>query len=114
MSTIKAGDKVTIYSGGRRGAGWAGEVVKVGRTLAHIRYHGRVETFRLDSQVKTGMQTGPRTYFKTADDTALRKRREAAEALLKEHHITLEHRGTFTLEQVEALADVARTFGTDR
>jgi hypothetical protein len=111
MTPIKAGDTVSIHTG-RRGGAVTGEVVKIGRTLAHIRYHGRTETFRLDTQIMTGPQIGYATYYETAEDAILRERREAALATLKEHDIEIRmgRERNFALEQIEALAEVARTF----
>ena len=55
MTGIKAGDEVRVYdvnsAPARRGQhdpGEPGKVVKVGRTLVHIEYFHRTETFRIE------------------------------------------------------------------
>ena len=67
MTPIRAGDEVRVFSR-RRGGNDSepGVIVKVGRTLVEVRWHGHVEKFRIGRR--------------------------------------------FTLDQIEALAEVARTF----
>ena len=72
MSDYKVGDPVTVYRHTRgRDDGDPGEIVKVGRTLVHIRTGRITETFRMDTQVQTGPEYGYSTYFRTPEEVAL-------------------------------------------
>lgn len=113
MSTIKVGDPVRVYLNTRHDQG---EVVKVGRILATIQVGNRTYEFRLDTQRFTGRQVGSGTYFRTMEQVALEERRASAENAL--HRIGLQftasgHRDRLTLEQIEALAEVAKSTTTD-
>jgi hypothetical protein len=112
MTAIKVGDEVVVTSRRRRDvARYPGEIVKVGRALVQIRSNGRVETFRIDTGVINDKYGG--SWFETPEDATRRERKAAAQSVLREHHITLDFsRHRFTLEQVEALAEVARSFTT--
>lgn len=114
MTPIQVGDEVRVYFNARRGSGGErGEVVKVGRKLAMIRAGGRDHEFRLDTQRSNGPQYGHGTSFRTMEQVALSERRSGAEGILRDAGVELSHRKDFTLEQIEALAEVARTFGKD-
>lgn len=114
MTTLQVGDEVRVFdvNGSRRGqpeGGYVGHIVKVGRTLAHIEYKGWTETFRLDNGRRN--DNYGHQWFKTLEQAALDERRSVAEAVLRNVGVELSHRRSFTLEQIEALAEVAKTFG---
>lgn len=113
--TLKVGDEVRVFdvNGKRIGQpedGWIGTVTKVGRTLVYIEYAGRTDKF----EMATG--TGPDAYrhrsFLTAQHAADTARRRAAEDSLREFGITVAYpkRDHFTTDQLEALADLVRSF----
>lgn len=114
MGDLKVGDEVRIFdqNGRRMGqpdSGWPGTVAKIGRTLVHIECRGRTSQYRLDSHRNSdGFK-----WFSTLDEVAEMERAERARQTLREHRITLDFGHGLTLEQVEALADVARTFGKE-
>lgn len=109
MSEVKRGDAVVVLGqAGRAAAGIPGVVVKVGRKLATIRAGGRDDTFRLDTRVINNPYA--RLRFETPEDADRILRDRAARSLLRRCGIELNFRFTYTLEQVEALAEVAATF----
>lgn len=109
MTGYNVGDEVIVYANVRRdGTGDRGEIVKVGRTLVHIRYRGWVQPFRMDTQHSNDKQYGHGTYFRTLEEDALVRRRADAEGYLRKHGIDLSTRARFTLEQAEALAEVVK------
>jgi hypothetical protein len=111
VNDYKVGDEVVVYANTRPGGpGQPGEIVKVGRTLLHIRYGGHEQAFRMDTQCTNEVQYGHGTYFRTPEEDALVKRRADAERLLRERGVELSNRATFTLEQIEALAEVVRNW----
>jgi hypothetical protein len=119
MDTIKPRDEVRVFdtNGSRVGqpeGGWLGIVVKVGRTLAHIDYgdaRERIETFRL-SDGRRNDDNG-RRYFLTLEQIAERERRATAIAVLKKRRIVLDHGHGLTTEQIEALAEVVKTWDSE-
>jgi hypothetical protein len=116
VSEIKAGDEVRVFDRngpghGQPSGGWPGTVTKVGRTLIHVEYgNGRAEKFRKDTGCAPNAYSSP--WIRTPEQVALAERGAAAGAILREHHITLGYARSLTLEQIEALAEVARTFTT--
>jgi hypothetical protein len=109
MTDVKKGQEVRIFDvnsrhRGDRGDGWPGKVEKVGSKLAHINYHGRTETFRLDNQRRNdpyGYQ-----WFRTLGQIEEDNRRRAALDILRSHHVELGLQCTLSLEQIEAIAAV--------
>jgi hypothetical protein len=89
---------------------YAGEIVKVGRILVDVRYNGRVVKFLQSTQRALGTRAGPAIYFRIPDDTDRQDRAQAARQALARHGVELSPRHTFTIEQVEALAEVIRTW----
>jgi hypothetical protein len=87
--SIKVGDEVRVfYSDGRErrnrpADGYPGEVVKVGRTLVTIRWHGGEDAFRLDTG-RLNDRYGNTAYFLTPAQAEADRRQDAALALLKE------------------------------
>jgi hypothetical protein len=109
MSDYKVGDEVVVYANVRRdGSGEPGEIVKIGRTLVHIRYRGWVQAFRMDTKRSNEKQYGHGTYFRTLEEDALVGRRAEARQFLRQHGIELSAHAEFTLEQVEALAEAVK------
>ena len=113
MTTIKAGDEVRVFSR-RRGGNDSepGVIVKVGRTLVEVRWHGHVEKFRIDTRIVNDSYGS--VWFETPADTDRRERTTAAQEVLIAAGIELSYRRRFTLEQIEALAEVARTFTDEK
>ena len=114
MTPIQVGDEVRVFDvNGRRmnqpEGGWIGHVKNVGRTLAHIDYPGGrgTEGFKLSD----GQRPGGRRWFKTLDRVARDDRMCAAQDILIAVGVELNYRNRLTLEQIEALAEVAKTFG---
>jgi len=127
MTPIKAGDEVRVFdvNGKRRNmplGGWPAEVVKVGRALVTIRCAGNhgEQVFRLDSQQAN--DNYGHQWFRMLDEVALMQRRSAAIGALRAIGLSFTSSGyqdRLTLDQIEALAEVARTFtdsptGSDR
>jgi hypothetical protein len=88
----------------------AGEIVKVGRTMVDIRYLGRVVKFSRKTQLALGTETGPKICFRTTADIDGWDRVAAARQVLVRHGVELSPLRTFTVEQVEALAEVVKTW----
>jgi hypothetical protein len=93
-----------------RGRTYAGEIVKVGRILVDISYLGRVVKFSRNTQRALGTETGPAISFRIGEDTGRHDRMQAAQQLLASHGVELSPDHTFTVEQVQALAEVVRTW----
>jgi hypothetical protein len=111
VSDYKVGDPVVVYANSRRdGSGLPGEIVKVGRTLLRIRYGGFEQAFRMDTKHSNEVQCGYGTYFRTPEEDVLVKRRADAENFLRERGVELSNRRSFSLEQIEALAEVVRNW----
>jgi hypothetical protein len=109
MTDIKAGDEVRVFSrSGRDPKPDPGTIVKVGRTLVEVRYLGRVEKFRIDTR-RINDNYGD-VWFETPEDADRREREIAACVVLRDAGIEFRLGRRFTLEQVEALAEVARSF----
>lgn len=108
MSTsFEAGQAVSIR---HRDRTYTGEIVKVGRILVDIRYNGRVVKFLQNTRRALGTRAGPAIYFGVPDDADRRYRARQARQLLASHGVELSPRRTFTVEQVEALAEVISTW----
>ena len=113
MGEIKPGDEVRVFSRRRRDSqSDPGEIVKVGRTLVEVRWLGRIEKFRIDTRVINDGYGS--VWFETPADTDRRERTTAAQEVLIAAGIELSYRRRFTLEQIEALAEVARTFTDEK
>jgi hypothetical protein len=93
-----------------RGRSYAGEIVKVGRILVDIRYLGRVVKFSQNTQRALGTETGPAISFRIAADIDRHERMQAAQQLLASHGVELSPDHTFTIDQVQALAEVVKTW----
>lgn len=113
MMDVKVGDEVFVHdvNGHRRGQpehGWPGEVVEVRRTLFTVKVRGQMRTFRLENGVEND-KFGHRS-VKTREQMEAGQRHSAALADLKAHGISLTSGHHLTAGQLEALAEVARTF----
>ena len=121
MTGIKAGDEVRVYdvnsAPARRGQhdpGEPGKVVKVGRTLVHIEYFHRTETFRIEDGRRN--DNYGHQWFLTLEQAEVKDRRRAAEDALRSVGLQFTSSGrrdSLTLEQIEALAEVARSFSPE-
>jgi hypothetical protein len=108
---IKVGDEVRVYFNSRT-AGQLGEVVRIGRTRLTVRVNGRNEDFYIETQQGVGPQSGYGTRFRTMADEAEYERRQTALATLKARNVEprMGYERSFTTEQIEALAEVVKTF----
>lgn len=128
MSDIKVGDEVRILKHSTRYSsfpedGYTGTVTKVARkyaTAAYVRQRTAYPAGPVEETVEFDMQTGRvrdnsanyGIYVQTAEQYEHDQRRSAAMAVLTAHHIELKlgHARSFTLEQIEALAEVVKTW----
>lgn len=109
--SIGQGVRVRGRNGNRPGqprGGWPGEVVRIGRTLVDIVSGAGKMDFRIDSQ-KSNDDVGYYS-FKTLEQAALDDRLDTAVETLRASKVTLGFGHGLTLEQIEELADVVRTF----
>ncbi len=104
---LEVGQAVSVSDRGRT---YAGEIVRVGRIQVDIRYLGRVVKFSQNTQRALGTETGPGIYFRIPDGTDSQDRIQAARQVLASHGVELSPRHTFTARQVEALAEVVKTW----
>lgn len=117
MLNVKVGDEVIVSKGGPRGGRYPATVTSVRRKLFTIRCAAswldgdyRLDNGRLNSGEHYGY--GPPRVV-TLEQQKLQDRRSDAVAVLEQHHIRLDPQNKLTLEQIEALAQVARTFSAD-
>lgn len=113
MGDIKLGDEVRVFdvNGSRMGQpedGWPGKVVRVGRKLVDITYGGRVQTFTIADRLSSDRYN--HQYFQTPEEAALDARRDEALKTLRDRRVSLGHGKTFTVEQIEQLAALVRSF----
>lgn len=108
---LEVGEQVRIFdvNGKRLGQpveGWPGEIVKVGRKLAHIHYNGGVRTFDIETRQRNDDFHHQR--FETSED----RQRSASVDFLCLQGITVAYgrRSNFTNAQIEALAALVRSF----
>jgi hypothetical protein len=116
MNDLRVGDEVRVFdvNGRRMGqpeGGWPGTVTRVGRTLMDVSYNNRTETFRRDSGARHNDGYGHRR-VKTLEQVAQDARRAEAVEALSKHGVELRWGFKLTIEQLEALAEVARSFPT--
>jgi hypothetical protein len=104
---LEVGQAVSVIDRDRT---YAGEIVRARRIVVDVRYLGRVVKFWRNTQRALGTETGPPIYFRTPDDIDGQGRTQAARHLLASHGVQLSPRRTFTVEQVEALAEVVKTW----
>jgi PPOX class probable F420-dependent enzyme len=104
---FEVGQAVSVSDRGRT---YAGEIVKAGRFQVNIKYLGRVVMFSRVTQVALGTESGSVISFTTPADVAGQDRIRAARQVLARHGVELSPRHTFTAGQVEALAEVVKTW----
>ena len=120
LQNLKVGDEVRVLdTNGRRvgqpDGGWIGRVEKVGRTLATVSYPGcrpaEGEKFSMTDGYKPNDAYRHR-HIHTVEEIALSDRRSVAIGVLREHNIELKlgRANSVTLEQLEALAEVVKTW----
>jgi len=116
MLNVTVGQEVRVFRGDRRspGEGQSGTVVRVGRRLFDVETdnagYPQVDTYRLETGYIHSVYG--REYVLTLEGVALAHRRQAAEDTLKDRRVILDPMRSrkLTTEQLEALAEVARTF----
>lgn len=115
MPEIARGDEVIVYETG--GSSFAATVTGVGRKLFTIKCDA---ASRLDGdyRVDTGRRNDGKTrgsgpYVLSMEEWNRRQRLQDVIATLATHGIKLKHNHQLTLEQVEALAQLVRTFTQD-
>lgn len=116
MLNVKIGDEVIVHETGRGGRSWSATVTEVRRKLFTIKCDASWLNgdYRLDTGKLNGGSTvgyGP-TYVLTVEEEDRRQRQVDALAMLSKHRINLDYGHKLTLEQVEALAEVARSFAS--
>jgi hypothetical protein len=104
---FEVGQAVSIRD---RGCTYAGEIVRVGRALVDIRYLGRVVRFVRNTQCALGTEVGRPIRFTIPDDMDGQDRIREARQVLASRGVELSPRHVFTARQVEALAEVVRTW----
>jgi hypothetical protein len=120
FGNLRVGDEVRVLdTNGRRvgqpDGGWIGRVEKVGRTLVTVSYPGcrpaEGEKFSMSDGYHPNDPYRHR-HIHTADEIERQARRAAAIGVLREHHIELKlgRDRSFTIEQLEALAEVVKTW----
>lgn len=126
MTYIQPGDEVRILK--HRGrhdtfpeGGYTGTVTKVARkyaTATYVRHRSAWPAGPVEEAVEFDMETGkPRDegrhygiYVRTAEQYERDQRHSAAVAAVRASGIQLDARRKFTLEQIEALAEVVKTW----
>lgn len=111
---LKVGDDVRVFdqNGSRMGqppGGWLGKVVKIGRKYATVEYGQRSEMFELATGRRANDGYGHRR-IRTLEQVALEERRRSAVDKLHSHGVELRTGHRLSIEQIEALAEVAATF----
>ena len=118
LENLQVGDEVRVLdTNGRRvgqpDGGWIGRVEKVGRTLVTVTYPGcrpfEGEKFSMEDGYKPNDAYRHR-HIHTVDEVERQARRSAAVTVLREHGVDLSHRFMRTIEQIEALAEVVKTW----
>jgi hypothetical protein len=92
--------------------GWVGRIIKITPKQVHIRYGeiGRVDVFAREGQRIASGDIWRK--FRTLPQVEEDERWHAALHVLRQREIKLDPR-SFTIEQVEALAEVVKTFGKE-
>lgn len=119
MTGIKVGDEVRVFPGCWRPGypapdeGYPATVTKVGRRYATAQYaHGTAE-FDIATGRERGAQGNYCTHVESVQQAEQDARRRRAEDALRSIGLAFTatgHRERLTLEQIEALADLARSF----
>ena len=122
MDDIKEGDEVRVFLWHRTDpeGGHRATITKTGRKYATASWevpHGIGKTVpqSIEFDMETGAERNGRTrgsggsYVRTLEQVALDERRRAAEKALFTAGISINYPARFALEQVEALAEVAKT-----
>ena len=123
MTTIKAGDEVRVFAARPDDDGKPGIVTRVGRKWATATYEAVLHDWRgnedrrqreiefcIADGFERGDQFGNGYRVRTLAQVALDEREAAAVKVLRDAGISLDARRHFSLDQIEALAEVARTF----
>lgn len=112
----EVGDTLRVFNvnGGRMGwpaDGYVGTVTKAGPKLFTVEYGSRSTTVFRQKDGRSN-DAYRHVWVETPEQAALEQREAKADAALREHGVVLERRSRIrlTVEQLEALAEVARTF----
>lgn len=116
MLNVKVGDEVIVREASRGGRSIPATVTEVRRKLFTVRCE--ISWLSGDYRLDTGKLNGGSTvgygppYVLTVEEEDRRQRQADALAALNKHRIKLDYGHKLTLEQVEALAEVARSFAS--
>jgi hypothetical protein len=132
MTPIKEGDEVRVFMANPNWKnappdGWRAEVTKAGRKYATATWMRqstagvgpREYPVSAEFDMETGYEKGKSAAshggyrMRTYGQIVLDERETSATAFLRSLGIELSWQRQFTLEQIEALAEVAKTFGKD-
>ena len=128
MTDTKVGDKLRVIDRSpyrnQPDGGWPATVVKVGRKYATAIYETTHTDWRgqetrnertVEFDMATGREKGSTTNYglrvETPEQVEQVARKSAAESVLHARKIRLDFGHGLTLEQIEALAEVVKTFG---
>lgn len=112
MLDVKAGDTVTLHGGSRWTSSREVIVSRVARKYFYVPLHGREAAFSLETGHSRDHTAGTGVWVTTrAMDEAARRRTEALKTL-EDHEVILDslRNHHLTTEQLEALAEIAKTF----
>lgn len=115
MTDIEVGQEVRVlpigltYNQDAPPGGWVGRIVKITPKQVHIEYGDRPRTDVFSREHQTTSHAGIYRRFRTLPQVEEYDRSHAAMRVLRERNIKLDPRD-FTLEQVEALAEVVKTW----
>ena len=113
MKEIREGDEVRIFEHRAPEGGWAGKVTKVARKYATVEYEQATTEFDMGTGIERGYKGNNSTYatrVKTLAEVALDQRRSTASQTLFRAGVSVNYPHRLSLEQLEALAEVAGTF----
>ena len=129
MSKIQVGQEVRILPQRRHSrvpdGGYVGTVTKIGRRYATAAYavttvefgeerrYERTVEFDMDTGIERGGSRWDGDRVLTPEQIEAEARQKAAEAVLTAHRIDLRPGHGLTGEQVEALAELVKTFGQE-
>ena len=113
---LEVGDEVRVFdrNGSHMGqppGGWPGKVVKIGRKYVTVEYGSRSDLF--DKETGRLKDSHGHRRVETLEQVALEARQDRAIQTLRSHGIDLRRGHRLSLEQIEALAQLAATFAED-
>ncbi len=117
MSNIEVGQEVRVFDStywaeksGMPADGWVGHIIKITPKQVHVKYGeiGRVDIFKREGQRIAHGDIGRR--FRTLPQVAADERWRDAMRAIRKAGIRLEDERSFAVEQIEALAEVVKTW----